>query len=125
MTVLFFRNAPPKGTSSELLGVVLSLFWFVGVAVAIHMYNQPCVQLSIENKQINLRLYYPWAVHAQKYHAEELQEALVYEDRDSEGEPYFYARLRFADGREIDIKESAEFALCAESLEQLQQALRA
>jgi hypothetical protein len=123
MTSTYFSKGSPLGGAPEFIGLVLSLFWFVAVSVAIHSYNKPCVKLSVKQHQLQLVLRYPWTVIHKSYTAEDILEAWVAEERDVDGEPYFYARIRFRDGREIDLKESAERETCHAILEQFRSAM--
>lgn len=125
MSWTFISKGPPLGYAPEFMGLVLSLFWFVAVSVAIHSYNKPCVQLGVKQQQLQLVLRYPWTVIHKTYTAEDLLETRLDEERDVDGDPYYYARVRLRDGREIDLKESAAREPCQAILEQLRSAMSA
>ncbi|AXQ28105.1 hypothetical protein D0B54_05185 [Solimonas sp. K1W22B-7] len=125
MTWVVVRDGPPDDYSLHATLVVGALFWFAGLGLLIFVAGKPCYQLELSGDgQVRMSWRYPFRVVRKTLPAGELGPATVIEIRDSEGDPYFMARVKTPDGGVVDFAESSDRGECERACERLNAALR-
>ena len=112
MTHVLFRDGAPDGHSVIFIEVLFGAFWIGGIAAAAHCFSQPVLKLQADGDGVRVVLRYPWKTVRLRYSYGDINEATVFETKDSEGDAYFIARVWFNDGREIDLAEGHDRARC-------------
>jgi hypothetical protein len=122
MTGVLLRDGPPEGYSVHATLAIGALFWMAGLGLLSFIAGKPCCQLSLQaDGQVRLRWRYPFHLVDKTLPAASLLPAEVVETRDSEGDPYFLARVRSREGDVMDIAES----ILREECEQVSRELNA
>lgn len=114
MTWVLYRDSTPPGYSANLVVAVLGVFWLAAVALVWFTISQPCVVIRINaNGVVHVTWRYPHRVVRRNFSKPELTPARVVDDRDSEGDPYFFARSETVDGRySLDLAGSHDRSHC-------------
>ena len=94
MTYVVLRDGPPEGISAPMVAIVMCLFWVAGIGLVAFVSTKPSVR-----------------------------PATVVDSRDSDGDPYFFARVNTIDGEPIDITEGHSQPDCEQACEQFNSAL--
>jgi len=102
---------PPKGSPYVMLGTMF-LFWCVGIGMLVYFSSLPCVDVTVDRNSLQVTWRYPFRVRRATYGRGEVERAMVAVSKDGDGDPYFTARARAADGRDVDFAESHERTEC-------------
>ncbi|MFH1378008.1 MAG: hypothetical protein ABIH86_04580 [Planctomycetota bacterium] len=112
MTYVLFRDGAPDGNSAVFIEVLFGAFWLGGIAAAAHCFSHPILDFTADGDGIRVVLRYPWKTVRLRYSFGDINESMVFETKDSEGDMYYLARIWFKDGREIDLAEGNDRARC-------------
>ena len=94
MSWVFVRDGAPDGYSPELVLLIMGFFWMGGLCLAVFACYQPCYWVKVfagEGMQVVWR--YPLKRVRCYIVIEDISPPTVVTGTDSEGDPYFYARL--------------------------------
>lgn len=120
MTWVTVRDGPPDGYSVHATLVVGAFFWLFGLGLLSFIAEKPCYRLSIRGDgQVELRWRYPFHARRKTLSLAQLMPAEVIDTRDSEGDPYFLARVRSHEGDVVHIAESAARQECEQACDTL------
>lgn len=118
MTYAYFRDGPPGGSSSLIIPMILVLFWIVGVGLCAFALNKPCVFVAAGPGNVaSVTWRFPFKVVRKSLPAASLHPAKVVASRDSDGDPYFHARVELISGGVVDIAEGNDRADCERACE--------
>jgi len=124
MTYVALRDGPPDGTPASMFALVMILFWIAGTGLAAFVSTQPCFYVTVEqDRHVSATWRYPHKIVRKTLPAASVLPAAVIDSRDSEGGPYFYARVNTTDGAAIDIKEGHSQVACQQACERFNSAL--
>lgn len=105
-TGLFLRDGPPAGYSLPLFGGVLAVFWTGGLAASGHVLAKPLIEVRVSSVgEFRVRRRYLWRAEERRYARTVRLQAVLVEGRDSDGDPYFHARLLLPEGESVDLWE--------------------
>ncbi|MBK8070266.1 MAG: hypothetical protein IPK27_22450 [Rhodanobacteraceae bacterium] len=123
-TWILLRDGPPP--QQPLLTVaVLALFWLVGVPVSLQMFARPIVHVRVHGRgRVSIRKRNLFGSMTQEIGPRGMADVRVVESTDSDGDPYFHARLRIGDGIELDLWEGHQRPQAEAEVARFQQALR-
>ncbi len=112
MSWVFVRDGAPDGYSPELVLLIMGFFWMGGLCLAVFASSQPCYWVKVFAGQgIQVVWRYPFKRVRCYISIDDISLPTVVTGTDSEGDPYFYARLSCA-GRVIDLKEGHDPDTC-------------
>lgn len=114
MTWVLHRDGAPAGYSTSLVMAVLGAFWLAGAALVWFAISNPCLVISIDTQGVvHAAWRYPHRVVRRSFVSADLTPARVVDDKDSEGDPYFFARSETVDGRySLNLAESHDRSHC-------------
>ena len=98
MSWVFVRDGAPDGYAPELLLLVMGFFWMGGLVLAVFACSQPCYRVKVfagEGIQVVWR--YPFKRVRCYITIDDISPPTVVTGTDSEGDPYFYARLKLGE----------------------------
>ena len=123
-TWIMLRDGPPP-QQPQLSVAALLLFWLVGVPVAAQLFAKPIVHVRVRGRgRVSIRKRYLIGSVEHEISQRGTAEVRVVESSDSDGDPYFHARLRIDDGSELDIWEGHDRAQAEAAVARFRQALR-
>lgn len=123
MSWVFVRDGAPDGYSPELVLLIMAIFWLGGLGLIAFVAGKPCYLVKViagEGIQVTWR--YPFKVVQHYVTIDQITLPSVVESTDSEGDPYFYARLKL-DGLVVDLAEGNDRKACELVCEQFAKAL--
>jgi hypothetical protein len=124
MTYVVLRDGAPDGTSVPTVVIIMVLFWIAGIGLAVYVSTKPCFSVTVEQGGcVSATWRYPHKVMRKLLPAASLLPAAVIASRDSDGDPYFYARVNTVGGEPIDITEGHSRAACEQACERFNSAL--
>ena len=124
MTYVLVRDGPPVGSSTTLMAIVMGLFWIAGFGLAVFVASKPCFFVTVEHGRcVSATWRFPHKVVRKVLPAACVLPATVIDSKDSEGAPYFYARVCTVGGAPIDIAEGHSRAGCQHACERFNSAL--
>jgi hypothetical protein len=124
MTYVVLRDGPPEGSSAPTVVIVMALFWIGGIGLGAFVSTKPCIFVTIEQgNSVSATWRYPHKVVRRVLPAASVLPAAVIDSRDSDGDPYFYARANTIDGEPIDITEGHSQKDCEQACERFNSAL--
>lgn len=109
------RNGPPEGYSLATTTVISGLFWLGGLILVAFAIRKPCYYASIQKDELTLTWRYPHRTVRTSFPTNVITPPVVIEGRDSEGDPYFFARLILPNGNVFDLAESHIRSLCEDA----------
>jgi len=125
MTYVVARDGPPAGTSASTIVVILGTLWLFGVGLVAFVSTKPCFFVSVDHaNRVSAAWRYPHKVVRKELRTASVRPAAVIESQDSEGGPYFYARVQTTAGESIDIAEGHDRSACEQACERFNRALR-
>jgi hypothetical protein len=122
-TMLVIRDGPPVGYSLPFITVAMSAFWIGGVALISVALGKGCFVVSISPEQVTFTCQFPHKRTRIVVPTVCVGRAEVVEARDSEGDAYFYARLRLPDGTDFDLSEGPLREHCERTCREFSQAV--
>jgi len=124
-TWLFLRDGAPAGTSPLLMAGVLCLFWFAGISISAWVLGHPLVDVEVRSRgRVQIRKRYLLRVVERQLGQRDSAHAELVETRDSDGDPYFHARLVVGGERALDLWEGTDRAHAMAEVERFNSALR-
>ena len=109
-TWIMLRDGPPS-QQPRLSVAVLLLFWLVGVPAAAHLFAKPIIYVRVRGRgRVSILKRYLIGSVEHEVGQRGTAEVRVVESKDSDGDPYFQARLRIDGGVELDIWEGHDRA---------------
>ena len=93
MLVLFSYIMLRDGPHSEWQVLVLAAFWIGGLVLVIQSMSSPVVRTTATPTELSVKWIYPHKITRHVYAAKDCSHARVVERKDSEGDPYFFARV--------------------------------
>lgn len=112
-TLVAIRDGPPEGHSAATIAVILGIFWVAGAAIVNFAMTKPCYSVAITPEaDLTLIWTYPYKRIKKKFAGDGIVAPAVVEEKDSEGDPYYIARLSLPDGSTFDIAENHDRARC-------------
>ena len=125
MTYVVVRDGPPAGTSATMVVAIMGTFWLFGIGLVAFVTTKPCFSVSVDQgNRVSATWRYPHKVVRKELRAASVTPAGVVDSQDSEGGPYFYARVQSAAGDSIDIAEGHDRSACEQACERFNRALR-
>jgi hypothetical protein len=112
MTWVLFRDLSASKSQGLWQAVIMSVFWIAGLGFSMFAAGRPCMTVVVQPRTIRIVHRYPFSRKQHDVSYGELTSAQVVESRDSEGDPYFYARTSLKDGSRIDLFESHRREKC-------------
>ena len=123
MSWVFVRDGAPDGYAPELLLLVMGFFWMGGLVLVVFACSQPCYRVKVfAGEGILVVWRFPLKRVSCYIPIDEINLPTVVTGTDSEGDPYFYARLSCG-GRVIDLKEGHDVDACKQVCAQFIKAL--
>ena len=124
MTYVVLRDGPPDGNSVPMAVLVMSAFWICGIGLGAFISTKPCFFVTVDQRgNVTVTWRYPHKVVRKVLRAASVKPAVVINSRDSEGDPYFYARVVSSGGESIDIAEGHNRSVCEQACERFNLAL--
>jgi hypothetical protein len=112
MTLVLFRDLSASKSHGFWQAVIMGVFWIAGLGFSMFAAGRPCVTVVVQPGTVRIVHRYPFRCKQHDVSYGELTSAQVVESRDSEGDPYFYARTRLKDGSRVDLSESHSREKC-------------
>ena len=110
-TWLFARDGAPPGTSPLLLAGVLCLFWFAGISISAWAPGHALVDVEVRScGRVQIRKRYLLRVVERQLGPCDGVHAKLVETSDSDGDPYFHARLVASGEHELNLWEGSDRA---------------
>lgn len=123
-TWLYFADGEAESTRGLLEHGALLLFWLGGLGLVGWASASPCSFVSVSpGGTVRFTRRYPFRAERWQIAAGEASPAEVVESRDSDGDPYFYARIRGPRGEAFDLAESHSRELCEAACERFNRAI--
>jgi hypothetical protein len=123
-TYVLVRDGAPSGYSLEFMLFVMGCFWLGGIVLLEYASSRACVEVICRGAAgIAIRWRYPFKSVARVARRSEVLPASVVESQDSEGDPYFHARVCLSDGTIVDIAEGHDAAHCRSICDQFNAAV--
>lgn len=105
-TGLFLRDGAPAGTPPWLMVGVLGLFWVAGISITAWATSKSLVRVEVRSRgRVHIRERYPLRVVERQFVARDQVRAELVESTDSDGDPYFHARLVVGGKPQLDVWE--------------------
>lgn len=103
-TALFLRDGPPPDTSPQLMFAALAAFWILGLPAAAHIFSKPVIEVLVQHGgSVILRKRRLLRRTERRFGPRAQLRASLVEARDSDGDPYFHARLLASGETEVDL----------------------
>lgn len=125
MTWVLARDGAPAGHSFLFIATIFVVFWACGVGLLIFAASHPCVIVVVEGDQVRATWRYPLRVDQIHYPARNFPKARVADEKDSDGDPYFFARVVLAEGRTLELDQSHSRAVVERTCERFNEAIEA
>jgi len=119
------RDGAPAGSSRLTVSLLIGAFWVGGVGLVRFAAAKPCLFVTLDSSDdIGVTWRYPFKAVRRKFPKSSVTSARVVESLDSDGDPYFYARVFTADQQSFDIREGHSRETCTQACEQFCDILR-
>jgi hypothetical protein len=123
MTYVALRDRPPEGISVPMV-VIMAVFWVAGIGLVAFVSTKPCFFVTVDRDgRVSATWRYPHKVVRKVLPVASVRPAIVVDSRDSDGDPYFHARVNTIDGEPIDIAEGHSRVDCEQACERFNSAL--
>lgn len=116
MTGVALYEGTPEGYEPLHIWVILVLFWVFGLAAGSWVFSRPLIKLIIRSREIRVVKRTLFKTEKRLYNAVDVISSEVVKTMDSEGDPYFIARIAFIDGFSTDIAEGHHNERCTHVL---------
>ena len=116
-TFVLAKDGPPDQFSFPATLIFLILFWMGGLALGVFAMKKPCFSASINGSELALIWRYPFKRVRATLPLESISPPEVVDSSDSEGDPYFFARLILPDSKSFDLAEGHHRAHCEDVCE--------
>lgn len=123
-TWLLFTDGAPEGTSPLLMRAVLGAFWLAGFGLVAWVSGKAITMVTVErDRSVSCTRRYPFRVERWSLPASDVSPAELVESKDSEGDPYFYARIYESNGRIVDLAEAHDRERCENACKRFNEAI--
>ena len=110
-------SAAKAGMQPLMMLALLTVFWMAGMALASYTLSKPCVLVEVlPDGTVHLAKHYLLSREQRLVGRDEPHEAKIVQDKDDEGNPYFFARITTADGWSVNLAESHDRTRCERAL---------
>jgi hypothetical protein len=117
MTYVLVRDGAPPGYSPLFLTIVMGVFALAGLGLGYWVSGMRRLRVEVDPEgSLFVTWWSPFWKETRHVSAREVVGSEVVEERDSEGDPYFYSRVRLRDGVTLDLTESHSREACEEAL---------
>ena len=123
MTYVLLRDGAPEGYSPLFMAGVLGLFWLFGLGAAAYAFSHPIVRIEVTAGGLDLSLRTPFSRFQRRYRPHEIRKAEIIQTEDSEGDPYFLAKVTLVDEHSFNLAEGACREDCQQALATLMRVL--
>ena len=124
MTYVAVRDGPPTDTPEWLFLLIMAAFWLVACGLVGYVCTHPCMSaIVVRGREVRATWRYPHRVVRKSVPVAAATRAALVETVDSEGSPYFHARVPI-DGKALDIAEGQRRRPCEYACERFNGALR-
>ena len=124
-TAVLVRDGPPEGYSLLSTSTILGVFWLGGLALGKFAATKACFYASVHSEDgLTLIWRYPLKTIRTKIPTSLVVAPVVVEGKDSEGDPYFFARLVLPNGDNFDLAQGHVRVQCEAVCEAFDRALR-
>lgn len=123
ISVLYFLRDVEAAGSGGIIRILLALFWlgcFVFVRFAC---RQSVTEIRVEPGTLEIDLIFPFRRRTRMVPQTNVATVGVVDSFDSDGHPYYYARVRLIDGTALDFCESHNESTCQAEVERFKQCL--
>ena len=83
----------------------LALFWVSGIGCSSYCFRQPRIHLAVEGMEVVVRESLPWQSREERFSVKHLAPPKIVEEKDSDGDPYFFCRITTPKGRVVAFSE--------------------
>lgn len=119
---LVLDGAPP-GSSPLVLSLVMGVFILAGLGLCYWAWGMRRLRVEVDPEgSLFVTWWSPFWKETRHVSAREVVGGEVVEERDSEGDPYFFCRVRLRDGVTLDLTESHAREACEEALRRFDRA---
>ena len=123
MTWVLVRDGAPEGHSPLFLSIVMGVFALAGLGLCYWVSGLRRLRVEVDPEgSLFVTWWSPFRKETRHVSAREVVGSEVVEERDSEGDPYFYRRVRLRDGVTLDLTESHSREACEEALRRFDRA---
>ncbi|MEO8675556.1 MAG: hypothetical protein ABI569_08255 [Casimicrobiaceae bacterium] len=113
MTYLVLRDGPPDGHSVPTTVLIMAFFWTGGIGLVTYVSRQPCFFVTVEDgTRVSVTWRYPHKVVRKVFASAQVLPATIVKCEDSEGGPYFVARVNTVAGESVDLAEGRNRGAC-------------
>ena len=124
MSLVLVRDGPPPGFRIEFLVMVMMAFWIGALGFAGFAASQPCITVMVGAcASVTIVWRYPFGRRMRSVSREEIASISVIDAFDSDGDPYFYARIVLQDGSQVNFGEAHHRPSCVARVRKLKAAL--
>lgn len=124
MTYVLVRDGAPDGHSVAATVLVAAVFWAAGIGLAFFAASKPCYFVAVyRGSRIAATWRYPHKVICKVVPRPQVEPALVVDSKDSDGDPYYFARAALLQGEPLDIAESHAREVCEKACHRFNEAL--
>lgn len=114
-TYMLIRDGLPADFIATANILFAASFWIAAIGLALYAASKPCYLVDVHSAlRISVTWRYPHKVIRRDIPRAEVQPAAVFDSKDSEGDPYHFARVLMP-GDFIDIAESHTRQICEEA----------
>lgn len=117
MTWVVLRDGAPSGYHPLFIYGVMLMFWASGIGLGNYAFKQPCLDVRIEGLNLYITEAYPLLKKHRHLPLAQVSPAQLVESTDSEGDPYFYARIALEDGTVLNLSEGSQRETCQAACE--------
>ncbi len=116
MTYVLFRDGAPSGYPVGVSVLVAAVFWAAGIGLALYAASKPCYFVDVHRgSRISATWRYPHKVIRRVVPRSQVEPALVVDAKDSDGDPYYFARAAILHGDPLDIAEGHTRDVCEQA----------
>ncbi len=124
MSLVLVRDGAPAGGRAEFLAIVMMVFWAGAFGFAGFAASQPCITVMVGAcASVTIVWRYPFGRRMRSVSREEIASISVIDAFDSDGDPYFYARIVLQDGSQVNFGEAHHRPSCVARVRKLKAAL--
>jgi hypothetical protein len=124
MTWVLFTKGPPEGYSMPVTAMIMGVFWIAGAGLAAYVAAKPCIRVRVgRGGRVEIVHRYPLRRVRRTVPASQVGAATVVESKDSDGDPYFHARITLDGSAPVDIAEGHDRAACERVCERFNRAI--
>ena len=106
MTWVVVRDGPPDGHSVATTAAVGAFFWAGGIGLSTWACMVRLLHVDVrEGGALDVVWRSPVRVERRRVEAREVRPAVIVDDEDSDGDPYYRCRVTLADGATLDLAE--------------------